>query len=106
VTEQDGVGGTITNRTLFLADFETNTEDPKDFYVSTNGNTDTYITDAITLDEFMNPTVRAEIYEVYDLNDDTNRTFENDDAAQNFEFEKEADDIIDFSEQNPFGEPS
>jgi hypothetical protein len=106
ITEQDALGGTITNRTVFLADFETNTTDPKDFYVSTNGNLDTYITNALTLDEFNSPTVRAEIYEIYDLNDNIDRTFENDDAAQNFEFEKEADDIIDFSEQNPFGEPS
>ena len=106
VTEQDPVGGTIANRTLFLTDFETNTSDPKDFYVSTNGNLNTYITDALTLDEFNNPTVTAEIYEIYDLDDNVDRTFENDDAAQNFDFEKAADGIIDFSEQNPFGEPS
>lgn len=106
ITEQDAVGGTITNRTIFLTDFETNTTDPKDFYVSTQSNTDTYITDAFTLDEFNSPNVRAEIYEIYDLNDNTNRTFENDTSAQNWDFENTADDIIDFSESNPFGEPS
>ena len=106
ITEQDPVGGTINNRTLFLTDFETNTTDPKDFYISTQANVNTYITDAVTLDEFNAPNVRAEIYEIYDLNDNVDRTFENDDAAQNFDFEKAADGIIDFSEQNPFGEPS
>ena len=106
VTEQDPVGGTITNRTLFLTDFETNTTDPKNFYVSNQSNTDTYITNATTIDEFNAPTVTAEIYEIYDLDDNTNRVFENDGAAQNWDFESTADDIIDFSEQNPFGEPS
>ena len=106
VTEQDEIGGTITNRTLYLTDFETNTTTPKDFYISTQSNSDTYITDALTLDEFNSPSVTAEVYEVYDLDDNADRTFENDDAAQNFEFETEGNDIIDFSEQNPFGEPN
>lgn len=106
VTEQDSVGGTITNRTLYLTDFETNTTTPKDFYISTQSNSDTYITDALTLDEFNSPSVTAEVYEIYDLDDNADRTFENDDAAQNFEFETEGNDIIDFSEQNPFGEPN
>ena len=102
LTEQDAVAGTITNRTFYFTDFETNSESVNEFYISTAGDVHTYIVDDIE----GNATVFAEIYEIYDLNDSTNRTFENDDAAQNWEFEQTADGIIDFSEQNPFGEPS
>ena len=106
LVEQDQVGGTSTNRTFYIADIETNTTDVREFYVSTQSDTNTYITTATTLADFQAKSIIAEIYEIYDLSDDTNRVFENDDAAQNFEFEQEADGIIDFSEQNPFGEPS
>ena len=106
ITEQDPVGGTIANRTVYLTDFETNTTDIKEFYISTSGDDNTYITTATTHDEYIAQTVSAEIYEIYDLDDNTDRTFENDDAAQNFDFEQTADGIIDFSEQNPFGEPN
>jgi hypothetical protein len=102
LTEQDAIGGTITNRTLFFTDLETNSTDVKDFYLSTSGDTHTYIIDDVE----GNATMSAEVYEIYDLNDATNRTFENDSGAQNWDFENTADDIIDFSEQNPFGEPS
>jgi hypothetical protein len=95
-TEQDQVGG---NRTLYLTDIETNTTDVKEFYISTDGDDLTHIVNA-------DATVSAEIYEIYTIDDDANRVFENDAAAQNWEFEKVADDIIDFSEQNPFGEPN
>ena len=106
ITEQDAVGGTIVNRTIYITDFETNTTDLKEFYISTASDSNTYITTATTHDEYIAQTVSAEIYEIYDLDDNTDRTFENDDAAQNFDFEQTADDIIDFSEQNPFGEPN
>ena len=101
VTEQDQVGGTNINRTLYITDIESSTTDVKNFYISTVGTDYTFI-----VDDIENPTMSAEIYEIYDLNDATDRTFENDPAAQNWTFEQEADDIIDFSEQNPFGEPS
>ena len=37
---------------------------------------------------------------------DTTETFDTDGGAQNVEFENFADDFIDFSETNPFGDPS
>ena len=101
IVEQDQVGGTSANRTIYITDIESSVGEVKDFYVSTDGVDYTYITDSIET-----PTVTARIYEIYDYNDSTDRTFENDDAAQNYDFEKEADSIIDFSEKNPFGEPS
>ena len=106
LVEQDQVGGTSTNRTFYIADIETNTTDVKEFYVSTQSNVNTYITTAKTLDGYQARAIVAEIYEIYDLSDNVNRTFENDDAAQNFDFEKAAENIIDFTEKNPFGEPN
>ncbi len=47
------------------------------------------------------------LYKLYDLDDQTvDETFPNDNSAQNWEFENNADSIIDFSENNPFGDPS
>ena len=47
----------------------------------------------------------ATITAVYDVaNSATDNTFLNDLGARNFNFEDEADDIIDFSESNPFGD--
>ena len=106
LVEQDQVGGTSTNRTLYITDLETNTGNPSTFYVSTAADTNTYITTAKTLTDYQAKTTIAEIYEIYSLDDDTNRIFENDPSAQNFDFEKEGNNIIDFTEQNPFGEPN
>ena len=44
------------------------------------------------------------ITKVYDISSSTDNTFTTDLAARNFNFEDEADDIIDFSESNPFGD--
>jgi hypothetical protein len=46
----------------------------------------------------------ATITKVYDISSSVDNTFTTDLAARNFNFENEADDIIDFSESNPFGE--
>ena len=46
----------------------------------------------------------ATITQVYDVSSSVDNTFTTDLAARNFNFENEADDIIDFSESNPFGE--
>lgn len=47
------------------------------------------------------------IDKVYDLDDDENLTFvSNNVEAQNYEFEQEGNEFIDFSENNPFGEPN
>jgi hypothetical protein len=49
----------------------------------------------------------ANVIEVFDVaNSTVDETFANDYNAQNFTFEQEADNIIDFSESNPFGEPN
>lgn len=106
VTEQDQVGNTNTQRTIYLTDIETNGTVVKEFYLSTVADEYTYLVDSNTQDGYETPAVKAELYEIYDLDDDTDRTFENDDAAQNFDFEKEADGFIDFSETNPFGDAS
>ena len=47
----------------------------------------------------------AYVTKVYGLTD-TTETFDTDGASQNVEFELEADGFIDFSETNPFGDPS
>ena len=47
----------------------------------------------------------AYITKVYGIND-TTETFDTDGGAQNVDFENFADDFIDFSETNPFGDPS
>jgi hypothetical protein len=38
--------------------------------------------------------------------DDVNNTFASDSQAKNVQFEIEGDNFIDFSESNPFGDPS
>lgn len=49
----------------------------------------------------------ATITKIYDIGDnDTNNVFPSDSAAQNVAIEFEADAILDFSETNPFGDPS
>jgi len=49
----------------------------------------------------------ATITKIYDIGDnDTNNVFPSDSASQNVAFEHEADGILDFSETNPFGDPS
>jgi len=50
-------------------------------------------------------TFTAYVTKVYGLTD-TTETFDTDGASQNVEFELEADGFIDFSETNPFGDPS
>ena len=47
----------------------------------------------------------AYVTKLYGLTD-TTETFDTDGGAQNVEFENFADDFIDFSETNPFGDPS
>lgn len=47
------------------------------------------------------------ITKIYDIGDnDKNNVFPSDSASQNTDFEFEADSILDFSETNPFGDPS
>ena len=46
----------------------------------------------------------AKIYS--DLTDQTENAWASDGAAQNIDFELDADGFIDFSESNPFGDPS
>lgn len=46
------------------------------------------------------------ITDIYDINDGDDKYLGNDDGSQNSSFETLADDIIDFSESNPFGEIS
>jgi len=49
----------------------------------------------------------ASVTKTYDVADSTlDNTFVNDLAARNFNFEDAANDVIDFSESNPFGDPS
>lgn len=50
-------------------------------------------------------TASANVVEVYGLESSEDQTFASDLAANNYVFESEADSIIDFSENNPFGEP-
>ena len=112
VTEQDQVGGSSTNIQLQLTDIEMSDDEAnRNFYISTTSDTDTYLINTVEEDPNnlgypLAPTVTAEIYTLYDIDSVEDRVLINDQAAQNFEFEDFADDIIDFSESNPFGEPS
>ena len=45
------------------------------------------------------------VTKIYDINDTTN-TFDTDGASQNVAIENFADGFIDFTENNPFGDPS
>jgi hypothetical protein len=110
VTEQDTVAGALTNIQLQLTDIEmSDGEANRNFFLSTTGDTDTYLIDTVAEDDNgdpVTPSVTAEIYTLYDIDSPENRVLLNDNNAQNFEFEDLGDDIIDFSESNPFGEPS
>lgn len=99
ITELDFVSTTAVEAQL--ADFEINDATISNFYISSANDVTTYL-----VDDFDAPTVSASIYEIYDLEDPVDETFANDNDAQNWTFEQEANDIIDFSEQNPFGEPN
>ena len=91
-------------REIYLADIETNTGSIADFFVSTDGDSNTYIFDNI--DDLDSISFTGYIADVFEITDANNDTFTNDDQAMNSEFEQEADGIIDFSEINPFGDPS
>ena len=112
VTEQDSVGGALTNIQLQLTDIEMGDDEAnRNFYISTTSDADTYLINTVEEDPNnlgypLTPTVTAEIYTLYDIDSTEDRVLINDQAAQNWEFEDFADDIIDFSESNPFGEPS
>jgi len=112
VTEQDQVGGSSTNIQLQLTDIEMSDDEAnRNFYISTTSDADTYLINTVEEDPDnlgypLAPTITAEIYTLYDIDSTEDRVLINDQAAQNWEFEDFADDIIDFSESNPFGEPS
>jgi len=112
VTEQDQVGGSSTNIQLQLTDIEMSDDEAnRNFYISTTSDADTYLINTVEEDPNnlgypLAPTITAEIYTLYDIDSTEDRVLINDQAAQNWEFEDFADDIIDFSESNPFGEPS
>jgi hypothetical protein len=101
IASMEAIGGSINAIQLELTDFEVNDGDVTGFIVSTLNDIDTYLVDDINT-----PTISANLYEIYDLNNTIDETFHNDENAQNWTFEQEGDDIIDFSETNPFGEPT
>lgn len=71
----------------------TGSTDAKDFYVSNS----TGLVGAET-------NVTVYISEIYDVSDE--ESFANDGDAQNYNFEVSADGFLDFTETNPFGDPS
>lgn len=81
---------------IFLADVETSDGDYHEFVPSENGDTSTYLTDGVGY---------IEVIECVDLESPNNdELFFGDPAAQNSIFQDEANSIVDFSEDNPFGE--
>jgi len=98
------VRGEVQNRTktsatisqIGVSNIEVTNSDgfAKDFIVSTNfaliGATSGYV---------------SYVTKIYDINDTTN-TFDTDGASQNVAIENFADGFIDFTENNPFGDPS
>ena len=94
---------TSTTYNFFMHDIGTSEEEPLGFKLSTSGNTSTYFVN--DLDSTVS-NAEARIIEIYEIDSDTDLTFSNDNSAQNYQFEEAGNDIIDFSEHNPFGEPS
>ena len=93
--------------------FEENVAQPLKIYVgnlrTTTGKFDLFRVTTST-DKLIGVTSGAEwsITKIYDIDDaNIDRTFvNNNQLAQNRDFELDADEIIDFSEKNPFGDPS
>lgn len=87
-----------TSGYLYVTDIQTNDGEFHEFAAAV-GDADRRITGT---------DVYGDIAEVIDVanSQNLNGTFTTDPNATNWEFEQEADDILDFSESNPFGEPS
>lgn len=106
VVGQTSVGA--ANIQLELTDIEMNSTTLSEFRLSDDGDIDTYLVDNVTPDQttgIITITKSAKLYEIYSIDDNVDQTFNNDAAAQNFDFEQEGDSVIDFSETNPFGDP-
>jgi len=88
----DKITNTNTNITISNIGV-TGSTDAKDFYVSNS----TGLVGAET-------NVTVYISEIYDVSDE--ESFANDGDAQNYNFEVSADGFLDFTETNPFGDPS
>ena len=90
-------------RILYLTDISSSDGNVASFYVSTDNVNATYIgyRDALGVTVF-----RAKVVEIENIANTSMDTFTNDNWATNSEFEQTADGIIDFSEINPFGDPS
>ena len=88
---------TSVTRNIYLADIQSNDSNVKSF--SSGGN----LIDSLDVNAV---TFSCEILNTFSLDQTEEDTFTNDNQAMNAEFETEADDIIDFSEINPFGDPS
>lgn len=88
---------TSVTRNIYLADIQSNDSNVKSF--STGGN----LINSLDVNAV---TFSCEILNTFSLDQTEDDTFTSDNQAMNAEFETEADDIIDFSEINPFGDPS
>ena len=77
----------------------TATDAAREFVVSATGSANNLVGS-----ESANTCVITNVYTLAD--DDTNNTFASDSQAKNVQFEIEGDNFIDFSESNPFGDPS
>lgn len=72
-------------------------------WVTTNGEYYEFI-ESVSI-EGLTSSATGVVQDVYDINDTTNKNaFLNDNQAQNQYFEQAVDDIIDFTESNPFGD--
>ena len=77
----------------------TATDQAREFIVSATGSANNLVGS-----ESGNTCVITNVYTLAD--DDTNNTFASDSQAKNVQFEIAGDNFIDFSESNPFGDPS
>ena len=85
---------TDTTATIYVSNIGVEgTDKARDFYVSSDNSARGQETDS-----------DLTITKVYGIVDD--ESFSSDKQARNVDFEIEADNIIDFSESNPFGDPS
>ncbi len=91
ITKTSDIAGTITVSNIGVSGTTTATDFIVSSSIALTGNTSS---------------VSAHISKIYDIGDNSENVFPSDGGAENVAFEISADGFIDFSESNPFGDPS
>jgi len=91
VTKTSDTAGTITVSNIGVSGTTTATDFVVSSSIALTGNTSS---------------VSAHINKIYDIGDNSENVFPSDGGAENVAFEVSADGFLDFTESNPFGDPS